>query len=111
MTETGMKMDNVTGKKDEMNAAGDLARILGMTEEERDTEIQLAQGALMELIDQLDKVVQNFTKMCQMYPVFKMTTGLIINVTHSGKVALNTVMGIGKNIHAGMKQLNEDIHD
>lgn len=95
---------------DEAKMRAELDRVLNMTEEERDTEIQLAQGALIELIDQLDKVVQNFTKMCQMYPVFKMTTGLIINVTHSGEVALNTVMGIGKNIHAGMKQLNEDIH-
>lgn len=95
---------------DEAKMREELDRVLNMSEEERDTEIQLAQGALIELIDQLDKVVQNFTKMCQMYPVFKMTTGLIINVTHSGEVALNTVMGIGRNIHAGMKQLNEDIH-
>ena len=94
---------------DEAKMRVELDRVLNMTEEERDTEIKLAQGALIELIDQLDKTVQNFTKMCQMYPVFKMTTGLIINVTHSGKVAFTTVMGVGPNIRAGMKQLNEDI--
>lgn len=69
--ETGKKMN---GRRDEMNAAGDLERIFSMTDEERDTEIALAQGALMELIDQLDKTIQNFTKMCQMYPVFKRTS-------------------------------------
>lgn len=95
--------------RDEAKMRAELDKVLNMTEEERDMEIQLAQGALIELIDQLDKVVQNFTKMCQMYPVFKATTGLIINVTHSGKGAFTAVMGIGKNIHAGMKQLNEDI--